>query len=72
VLCYLAIKHLVHMDVLDLEGAPGGLHADQHSAIDREARRAEVGAAVGCSAPRATRPPRQSSGSSAAHRGSWS
>ena len=34
------------MDVLDLERAPGGLHADQHPAIDREVRRAPVRAAV--------------------------
>ena len=34
------------MDVLNLERAPGGLHADQHSAIDRKVRRASVRAAV--------------------------
>jgi anti-sigma-K factor RskA len=46
VLDYFATEHPIHVDVLNLEGASGGLHADQHSTIDREARRAEVRAAV--------------------------
>ena len=43
---YLAIDHPTHVDVLDLKGATGGLHANQHPAIDRKARRAPVRAAV--------------------------
>jgi hypothetical protein len=46
VLGYLAFEDAIHMDVLNLEGAPGGLHADQHPAIDRKARHAPVRTAV--------------------------
>jgi hypothetical protein len=42
----LAIEHTIHVDVLNLERPPGGLHADQHPAIDRKLRRASVRAAV--------------------------
>ena len=37
VLSDLAIEHPIHVDVLNLEGAPGGLHAHEHSAIDGKA-----------------------------------
>ena len=46
VLGYLATEHPIHVDVLNLERAPRGLHADQHPAIDRKLRRAPVRAAV--------------------------
>jgi len=49
VLSYLAIEHSIHVDMLNLEGAPGRLHADQHPAIDRRVRRASVRAAVSAS-----------------------
>jgi hypothetical protein len=32
-----AIEHPIHVDVLNFESAPGGLHAHEHSAIDRKA-----------------------------------
>jgi hypothetical protein len=37
VLSDLAIEHPIHVDVLNLKGAPGRLHTDEHSAIDRKA-----------------------------------
>ena len=37
VLSDLAIEHPIHMDVLNLESAPGGLHTNEHSTIDRKA-----------------------------------
>jgi hypothetical protein len=37
VLSDLAIEHPRHVDVLYLESAPGGLHTNEHSAIDRKA-----------------------------------
>jgi hypothetical protein len=37
VLSDLAIDHPIHVDVLNLERAPGGLHTNEHSAIDRKA-----------------------------------
>jgi hypothetical protein len=49
VLSDLAIEHSIHVDVLNLESAPGGLHTDEHSAIDRKARRTPVGSAVSAS-----------------------
>jgi len=36
VLSDLAIEHPIHVDVLNLESAPGGLHTHEHSAIDRK------------------------------------
>jgi len=30
-------QHPIHMDVLNLESAPGGLHTNEHSTIDRKA-----------------------------------
>jgi len=49
VLGNLAIEHPVHVDVPNLDGAPGGRHADQHPTIDRKVRRASVRAAVSAS-----------------------
>jgi hypothetical protein len=37
VLSDLAIEHPIHVDVLNFESAPGGLRANEHSAIDRKA-----------------------------------
>jgi hypothetical protein len=37
VLSDLAIEHPIHVDVLNFESAAGGLHANEHSAIDRKA-----------------------------------
>lgn len=37
VLSDLAIEHPVHVDMLNLESAPGGLHTHEHSAIDWKA-----------------------------------
>ena len=45
----LAIAHPIHVDVLNLEGATRGLNTNEHSAIDRKARRTSVGSAVGAS-----------------------
>jgi hypothetical protein len=49
VLSNLAIEHPVHVDVLSLKGTSGGLHAEQHPAIDRKARHAPVRSAVSAS-----------------------
>jgi hypothetical protein len=34
VLSDLAVEHSIHVDVLNFESAPGGLHINEHSAID--------------------------------------
>jgi hypothetical protein len=49
VLSDLAIEHTIHVDMLNLESAPGGLHAHEHSAIDRKVRGAFVRATLGAS-----------------------
>jgi hypothetical protein len=49
VLSNLAIEHPVHVDMLNLEGAPSGLNADEHPAIDRKTRHPSVCAAVSAS-----------------------
>ncbi len=49
VLGYLAIEHPIHVGVLDLEGAPGGLHTNQHPAINWKVRHSQVGTAVSAS-----------------------
>jgi hypothetical protein len=33
----LAIEHPIHVDMLNLENAPSGLHTNELSAIDRKA-----------------------------------
>jgi hypothetical protein len=49
VLGNLAIEHPIHVHVLNLESAPGRLHADEHPSVNRKVRRASVRAAVGAS-----------------------
>jgi hypothetical protein len=46
VLSDFAIEHPIHVHVLNLEAAPGRLHTDEHSAIDRKVWRTPVGATI--------------------------